>query len=259
MPAQEPHVDSETWRPPRGGRPASPSRAIVSRIRWLPGKSDERDRRRARAGRAARRRPTHMSSHEPFVHEPTMTCSIGVPSTSPTGTTRSGRAGQRDERLERREVELDLVVVRRRRRPAASGRQSSSRPEAREVLARDLVRGEDAGGQRQLGAHVGDRRALGQRAGVADARARRTRRSCRCRPRTVSRRSSSRITSLAVTQGRSAPVSQRGRRAGIGKKYGPPPMAHRHVEAARADGQHARRAAERRVAVGAEQDLARAR
>src|SRR2546425_9096210 len=33
------------------------------------------------------------SSHEPFVQEPTITCSIFVPSTSPTGTTRSGEPG----------------------------------------------------------------------------------------------------------------------------------------------------------------------
>jgi hypothetical protein len=34
-----------------------------------------------------------MSCHEPFVHEPTATCSIGVPATSSTGTTRSGEPG----------------------------------------------------------------------------------------------------------------------------------------------------------------------
>ena len=44
-------------------------------------------------------------------------------------------------------------------------------------------------------------------------------------PFTDSRRSSSRITSFAVTHGRSSPVSQTRTTAGIGKKYGPPPIA----------------------------------
>jgi len=34
-----------------------------------------------------------MSCHDPFVHEPTVTCSIGVPATSSTGTTLSGELG----------------------------------------------------------------------------------------------------------------------------------------------------------------------
>ena len=34
-----------------------------------------------------------MSCHEPLVHEPTVTCSIGVPATSSTGTTLSGEPG----------------------------------------------------------------------------------------------------------------------------------------------------------------------
>src|SRR5712692_8712316 len=66
----------------------------------------------------------HMSSHEELVQEPTMTWSMAVPATSRAGTTLSG--------------------------------------EEREVAARRLVRGEDARGQRQLGAHVADGRALGQ-------------------------------------------------------------------------------------------------
>ena len=44
-------------------------------------------------------------------------------------------------------------------------------------------------------------------------------------PRTVSRRSSSRMTSLAVTHGCSAPVSHTRTTAGIRKEYGPPPIA----------------------------------
>jgi hypothetical protein len=44
-------------------------------------------------------------------------------------------------------------------------------------------------------------------------------------PRTVRRRSNSRITSLAVTHGESWPVSQTRVTGGIVKKYGAPPMA----------------------------------
>ena len=36
----------------------------------------------------------HMSSHEEFVHEPTMTWSMAVPATSRAGTTLSGEAGR---------------------------------------------------------------------------------------------------------------------------------------------------------------------
>jgi len=44
-------------------------------------------------------------------------------------------------------------------------------------------------------------------------------------PRTVRRRSNSRITSFAVTHGLSSPVSHTRTTCGIVRKYGPPPMA----------------------------------
>ena len=72
MPAQEPHVDSET-RAPAASRSASrPSRAIVSRIRWLPGKSTKEIDEWTRRPRST---PVtdDMSCQEPFVHEPTIT------------------------------------------------------------------------------------------------------------------------------------------------------------------------------------------
>src|SRR5262249_22600554 len=86
MPAQEPHVGSETFAPAASRSVRSPSRAMTSRMRWLPGKTtketvDATWRPCSAWGTA------HMSSHELLVQEPTTTCSIGVPATSRTGTT----------------------------------------------------------------------------------------------------------------------------------------------------------------------------
>ena len=86
MPGQAPHVDSDTTAPAAMRSATSPSRAIVSRICSLAGKSTNDTSawtRRPRRTSAT----TDMSSHEPLVQDPTRTCSIGVPSTSPTGTT----------------------------------------------------------------------------------------------------------------------------------------------------------------------------
>jgi hypothetical protein len=92
MPAHDPHVGSDTVAPLASRSASNPSRAIVSRIRWLPGNTTN-----AIDGctRRSRTMPTTeaMSCQEPFVHEPTITCSTGVPATSSTGTTRSGEPG----------------------------------------------------------------------------------------------------------------------------------------------------------------------
>ena len=73
-----------------------------------------------------------------------------------------GRRGEGDERLEAREIELDLVVVLRvgvggERRPLVLAAEEG------EVAPRRLVGREHARGQRQLGPHVADGRALRQR------------------------------------------------------------------------------------------------
>ncbi len=90
------------------------------------------------------------------------TCSMGVPATSDDRHHAVGRAGQRDQRLERpRSTSISVVVlgvgIGGDRLPVALA------PEQPEVLARHLVRREHAGRERQLRAHVADRRALGQR------------------------------------------------------------------------------------------------
>src|SRR5215471_13378111 len=70
IPAHEPHVGSDTVAPARKRSVSNPSLAIVSRIRWLPGKSTNEIE-----GCTRRPRRTSvtdaMSCHEPLVHEPT--------------------------------------------------------------------------------------------------------------------------------------------------------------------------------------------
>jgi hypothetical protein len=92
MPAHEPQVGSDTVAPVASRSASSPSRAIVSRMRWLPGNTTNEIE-----GCTCRSRTTPtteaMSCQEPFVQEPTITWSMGVPATSSTGTTRSGEPG----------------------------------------------------------------------------------------------------------------------------------------------------------------------
>src|SRR5947209_12039290 len=76
MPAHAPHVGSEIKAPEARRSASNPSRAMVSRMRWLPG-----NRTNETSGCTCRPWSTwdtaHMSSHEPFVQEPTITCTNG--------------------------------------------------------------------------------------------------------------------------------------------------------------------------------------
>src|SRR5262245_11679005 len=92
MPAHEPHVGSETLAPAASRSASTPSRAMTSRMRWLPGNTTN-DTDGATCLPRSAWLTAHMSSHELFVHDPTTTCSIGVPATSATGTTASGEPG----------------------------------------------------------------------------------------------------------------------------------------------------------------------
>jgi hypothetical protein len=93
MPAHAPHVGSDTVAPAASRSVSSPSRAMVWRMRWLPGKSTKET-----DGWTRRPRTTSvteaMSCHDPLVQEPTATCSTGVPATASMGTTRSGEPGR---------------------------------------------------------------------------------------------------------------------------------------------------------------------
>src|SRR5216117_1498113 len=126
MPAHEPHVDSDTVAPAASRSVSSPSRAMVSRILWLPGnRTNDTD--------GCTRRPLMtsvtdaMSYHEPLVQEPTITCSTWVPATSSTGTTRSGEPGSATSgvSVERSSSISSSYVA---SSSGASGRQSSPRP-----------------------------------------------------------------------------------------------------------------------------------
>ena len=230
-----------------------PSRAITSRIRLLPGKT-------TKVQEGAIRRPSStrvtacMSSQEELVHDPTMTCSTGSPSTSETGTTRSGEPGQGDQRLERVQVELDAVVVlgvgiRSERPPLRLA------PEQAEVLAGGLVGREHAGGEGQLGAHVADggplRQGQRRRAGPAVLEDPPAAAAHRVAPQQLHDH-------VLGRDPRPQPAGEPHRGdARHGQVIGPAAHGHRHVEAARADGEHAGGAAERGVAVGAEDELAR--
>ncbi len=187
------------------------------------------------------------------MQEPTMTCSISSPSTSDTGTTRSGDPGMATSgsRLERSSSIRSSYSA---SASGASGRQSASRPRSAEVLARRLVRGEHAGGQRQLGAHVADGGPLGQgerrRAGPAvfeDAAA-------AAAHRVAAQQLHDHV--LGRDPRAQPPGEPHRGHARHDHVIRPAAHGHRHVEAARADGQHAGRAAERGVAVGAQHELA---
>ena len=125
------------------------------------------------------------SSYEELTDEPTQTCRVACPATSAHRDDVAGRGRQRDQRLERAEVDrLELVVAGARRRRRARS-HSSSRPCAREPRARLLVAREDPGRRAGLHDHVADRPAVGRgqrRHAVAGeledrARARRERRA----------------------------------------------------------------------------------
>ena len=129
MPAQAPQVGSEIVAPAASRVASSPSRAITSRMRWLPGKTTkETDGATVRP--SSTRVTACMSSHEELVQEPTMTCSISSPSTSDTGTTRSGDPGiaTSGSRLERSSSIRSSYSA---STSGASGRQSASRPRSR--------------------------------------------------------------------------------------------------------------------------------
>ena len=139
MPAQEPQVGSETVR--AGGEEIGEQALARHRLEDAVAarEDDEGDRRMHALAADDARSPPHMSCHEPLVHEPTMTCSIAVPATSLTGTTRSGEPGSATSGSMRAQIELDLLVVLARRGRRRSGRQSASRPRSGEVRARHLV------------------------------------------------------------------------------------------------------------------------
>ncbi len=127
--------------------------------------------------------------------------------------------------------------------------------EADEVLARPLVAREDARGQGQLGAHVGDGHALGERegghpgAGVLEDL-----------PAAAAHREPAEQLEDDVLRrhpgGERAgePYADHG---GHGEVVRAAPHGHRHVETAGADGEHPGRATQRRVAVGTEQRFPR--
>ena len=165
-----------------------------------------------------------------------------------------GGSGQGHQRLERAEVERDLLVVLR------VGIRGERLPaffpaEQREVVARRLVGGEDARGQRQLGAHVADGRALGQgQRGGARARVLEDLPAAAAHA-VAPQQLEDHV--LGVHPGLELAREGDADDARHGQVIGAASHGHGHVEPARSDGEHARRAAERGVAVRAEDELAR--
>ena len=83
--------DGRAGRQQIGSRP---SRAIISRMRWLPGKTHERHRRVRRAGRAARRRTAaHVVPRAVRARADHRPARSACPRPRSTGTTRSGEPG----------------------------------------------------------------------------------------------------------------------------------------------------------------------
>ena len=248
-------MGSETIAPAASRSASSPSRAMISRMRALPGNtmSDSAD---------ATRFPRMACRHRPHV----LPRAVGAGPDHDLIDRRAFHlgdrhhavrgAGQRDERLERGQIQLDLLVV------LGIGVGSERTPvgaasEPLEVLPRRLVRGEHAGRQRQLGAHVADGRALGERE-RGDTGSRVLEHLAASAPRRVA------AEQLEDHVLRGDPGTELTREPDARHRaawHVVRPAAHRdrHVEPARADGQHARRAAERRVAVRAEEELARRR
>ena len=221
MPAQEPQLGSETSAPAASKSASNPSRAIVSRMRWLPGKSTNETEECTRWPSSTPCTEA-MSCQEPFVHEPTITCSTAVPATSSTGTTRSGEPGSATSGtiVDRSSSSCSSYAA---SSSGTAGRQSSPRPRR---VRNDLVT-----------SSLGNTLVVSPSSAPMLAIVIRWAASSVFRPgppyskifpvppRTVSRRSNSRITSLAVTHGWSWPVSQTRVTEGIVKKYGAPPMA----------------------------------
>ncbi len=221
IPAHEPHVDSDTVAPAASRSVSSPSRAIVSRIRWLPGKRTKDTEGCTRWPRSTSV-TDDISCHEPFVHEPTITCSTWVPATSSMGTTRSGEPGSATSGviLERSSSSWSSYSA---SSSGAAGRQSPGRPSRvrkERVTSSDgktlVVRPSSAPMLAMVMRWAASRLFM---PGPAYSKI------FPAPPRTLSRRSSSRITSFAVTQGWSSPVSHTRTISGIVKKYGPPPIA----------------------------------
>ena len=211
---------------PGGQQVASrPSRAITSRIRWLPGKTTKvHDGRDALALDDARHR-LHVlprgvgagADHDLLDR---------LPSTSATGTTAVRRAGQRDQRLDRVEVELDAASSYSASGVGPSGRHS---PRARGG-------GSTRGSPRRTGrrwssasssAPMLQMVARSRQRERRRARARRTRRSRPLPPldRVAAQQLQDHV--LAATHGRSRPVSHTRRPRGIvrstARRPWPPP------------------------------------
>src|SRR5262247_1485549 len=72
MPAHEPHVGSDTLAPAARRSASNPSRAMISRIRALPGNTTSDSSEATRLPRIACA-TAHMSSHELLVQDPTTT------------------------------------------------------------------------------------------------------------------------------------------------------------------------------------------
>ena len=68
-----------------------------------------------------------MSCHDPFVQEPTITCSMAVPATSSTGTTLSGDPGSATSGVTA-ERSSSICASYSASSSACAGRQSSPRP-----------------------------------------------------------------------------------------------------------------------------------
>ena len=165
-----------------------------------------------------------------------------------------GGRGEGDERLEAREIELDLVVVLRVR--IGGERCPLAFPaEEGEIAPRRLVGREHARGQGQLCPHVADGRALRQR---QRGRARAPVLEDLSTPaahRVASQQLEDDV--LGVHPGTELSGEPDADDLGHGEVIGPAAHGHRHVEPARPDGEHARGAAERGVAVRAEDELPR--
>ena len=150
------------------------------------------------------------------------------------------------------------------RRTAASGSEASGThspargPAPRGTAWVGLVGREDRGGSAELGAHVGDSRALRDRQGL-NAVARSTQSILPTPPLTVIWRRTSRITSFAGDPRRTACRCRRDADDIFGHRDVICAAAHRdrNVQSARAEGEHADAAAGRGMAVRADQRLAR--
>ena len=156
------------------------------------------------------------------MQEPTATCSITVPATSSTGTTRSGEPGSATSGpiAERSSSIWSSYAA---SASGAAGRQSSGRPSrvknerVTSSLGNTLVVSPSSAPM--LAIVIRWAASSGARPGPPYSKI------LPVPPLTVRRRSNSRMTSLAVTHGANRPVSQTRTTGGIVRKYGPPPIA----------------------------------